>query len=694
MELYLRKANSLDKKIVYEWANDSDTRKNSFNTEPIPWENHEKWYQKIMDSMKSKETEKSVLFICMDFMIPVGSVRIDKKEEGIAEISYTVAPDYRGNGYGQKMIILLENEIKKNYPEINILAAEVKNDNLASSRIFEKLEFKEMFADEEKTTYWRKLKIARTEAVQELVKQEDNSLNESADAKSEKKLYDYVATPKLPSAGRQPNFEILRVLAMLMVITLHYLSKGGLLANTALQDNSLTNWLFWTLEAFSVSAVNVYVLISGYFLVDKKFKLGKLAELWCQVFFYSVVVAMVLMLTGIVDFHNYMDLFQIQFFVFPVINGHYWFATAYIMLYLFAPFLGAGVNKLNQRQHGTLILLLITIFSVAKTFIPFELALDDKGYSVVWFLCLFLIAAYYRKYGFAFLQKKGKGFLFFFISVCMMMLGLGIATSLVSQTGKYTYVLSVPLSYNSIFVLCASVALFSGFAELKLKDNALTRFFVRIAPYTFGVYLLHEHLLLRYEWTQWLQVNHSYGMLRLPHLLLSVIIVFTVGIIVDVIRALLFKGIERIMEWGLKLYYSKREIMDYLIFGGLTTVVNWAAYVFCAYFILIPVLGKGTSTNALVSNTIAWIVAVVFAYYTNRKFVFHSEVTEAKALFQEFMSFVGARVFSFLVEQIMFFVMVELMHSNDLVAKLIIGVVVIVLNYIFSKLWIFKKKNV
>ena len=94
--------------------------------------------------------------------------------------------------------------------------------------------------------------------------------------------------------------------------------------------------------------------------------------------------------------------------------------------------------------------------------------------------------------------------------------------------------------YNHILVLCASVGLFCFFVNWKPKKNLVLDVLARIAPYTFGVYLLHEHLMLRYAWPEWLGVNKAYGAARILHMLLSVLILFIVGILVDALRSILF----------------------------------------------------------------------------------------------------------------------------------------------------------
>lgn len=142
---------------------------------------------------------------------------------------------------------------------------------------------------------------------------------------------------------------------------------------------------------------------------------------------------------------------------------------------------------------------------------------------------------------------------------------------------------------------------------------------------------------------------------------------------------------------------NKKEIINYIIFGVLTTVVNFAVF-----WLFNRLLGKN---YYLVSNVIAWIVAVAFAYITNKIWVFESKVTKPKALAKEIVEFFIARLLSLGVEEAGLLILVDLMKFKDLnfnlftftitgelIAKVILAIVVVILNYIFSKFIIFKKQ--
>ena len=123
-------------------------------------------------------------------------------------------------------------------------------------------------------------------------------------------------------------------------------------------------------------------------------------------------------------------------------------------------------------------------------------------------------------------------------------------------------------------------------------------------------------------------------------------------------------------------------ILSYLFFGVLTTVVNYIVYLPC-YNLL--------GISAAVSNVVAWAVAVAFAYLTNKPFVFKSNDWSAKAVIPELTKFVGSRIASGGLETLIIFVTVDLLTWNGNVMKLVTSVLVVIINYVASKLLVFKK---
>lgn len=137
---------------------------------------------------------------------------------------------------------------------------------------------------------------------------------------------------------------------------------------------------------------------------------------------------------------------------------------------------------------------------------------------------------------------------------------------------------------------------------------------------------------------------------------------------------------EKIKE----LIIKYREIIVYIIVGGLTTLVNWGAF-----YLLSLVLDSAVPWKLALNNTISWIAAVLFAYPLNRKWVFQSKNPE---VFKEFCGFTASRISTWIIEIVIMYVCVDLLKWNQYLSKyLIASVVVIILNYVFSKMLVFRK---
>jgi Predicted membrane protein len=136
------------------------------------------------------------------------------------------------------------------------------------------------------------------------------------------------------------------------------------------------------------------------------------------------------------------------------------------------------------------------------------------------------------------------------------------------------------------------------------------------------------------------------------------------------------------MNWEkIKQKLFNRETILYVVFGVLTTAVNYAVYYFCRFL----------NVDYKIANVIAWVFAVIFAFITNKLFVFESKSWSPAVMLRELVLFAGARVFSLLIEEGFLLFTVEVLGANDRIMKLIAAVFVVIINYFFSKFFIFKK---
>ena len=127
-----------------------------------------------------------------------------------------------------------------------------------------------------------------------------------------------------------------------------------------------------------------------------------------------------------------------------------------------------------------------------------------------------------------------------------------------------------------------------------------------------------------------------------------------------------------------------RDVIPYLFFGVCTTLVNIIVYWLMAY---------PFNCSTMLSTVVAWVVSVLFAYVTNRKWVFHSSANGAKEIFKEIGSFFSCRLATGFVDLGCMWVFVDILNFNDVIIKILSNVLVIILNYVASKLFIFRKTN-
>ena len=403
---------------------------------------------------------------------------------------------------------------------------------------------------------------------------------------------------------RMVNIEVLRLLAMMMVVSLHYLAKGELLEKLT-GPLSAKGHLAWLLESFSIAAVDVYVLISGYFLVETGFRCRRVISLVLQVMFYTCLLPVVLILTGILPVGE-ITFYNILQCIFPTNMLHYWFVSAYVLMFLFTPVLNAAVHGMKKRQLQTAILILLIMESLSKTVIPVRLELDNLGYDAYWFMVVYLIAAYIRLYGIPFLEKKGGRAAACYIGACLGMYGLTmLIRGAYLLTGQFENFIESAYGYNHLLTIGAATALFYVFKNRETEEGEQTQAKVaaagegektqrkdakvgeakqvsveagaaggpagiicRIAPCSFGVYLLHEQVNVRYVWPFWLGADRCVSAFSLLwHWAAAILTVMVIGLAVDHIRSLLFRGAGKLFAGG-RLDQRLRKIDD--LVNGLT----------------------------------------------------------------------------------------------------------------------------
>lgn len=347
---------------------------------------------------------------------------------------------------------------------------------------------------------------------------------------------------------------------MFMIVMLHSGSHGRtLFISEGL--NFHTIW-FHFVEALSICSVDVFVLISGYFLCTQKFKLSRIIKMAFAVIFYSV--AWYLITTYV--FHEPLAKKELIRAVLPISYNQYWFISAYIGMYMLSPVLNVLIRNLNQKQHIGTIALLVAMFSLWPDVLPFSspLGITPKGYTVVWFVVLYIIAAYFQKYPVK--MKPSKAFRNYVLSALVLLL-IWMATAIVTKADSFENELHGQLTfyyyrYNSLVVLATAVFLWILFLNIRVENKFVQRVISFVAPLTMGVYLIHDNEKAR-DFV-WQGLKDMEPTIAAPFMTIGyVIMVFVVCLAIDEVRQLLFSIInkrdmykavmKRVDEWPSKI---------------------------------------------------------------------------------------------------------------------------------------------
>ena len=351
---------------------------------------------------------------------------------------------------------------------------------------------------------------------------------------------------------RDANFELLRIIAMLMVVVLHFLSHSGALLTLGVPASSVGITATF-IESFCIVAVNVWVLISGYFLSKSGFKIKRIIQVILEIFFYTLGITLVMQLVNVYHVKSSDTIYRNVQYFFPISSEHYWFATSYVLMYVFSPIMNKAVEFLSRKQLKVTIIGLLLWFSIIKSVIPVNFPTDNFGYGLDWFLTLYLIAAYIRKYDVQIVLGKKRSLMLYVLS-CFAIFVMTVGLHRINlSSGRFNYYFTVTSHYNFILCVTGALGIFSFFRYTRIREGAFAGIVRFVAPLTFGVYLLHEHLEIRDRWILWMQgifgkISMTNPVLFVIHLILSVLVIFVAGILIDWIRSIIFAFISRNMQ--------------------------------------------------------------------------------------------------------------------------------------------------
>ncbi|MGM9594490.1 MAG: acyltransferase [Candidatus Onthomonas sp.] len=325
---------------------------------------------------------------------------------------------------------------------------------------------------------------------------------------------------------RNINFDLLRIICMLMVVCLHSLNHGGLVEQSLI-PGSANFYLGNTLFSLCLLAVNCFVMLSGYFLCTANFKLKKLVSIWGQALFYSVSITCIQMLL------NAEQTFSLKEFaksVFVVTMSRYWFVTAYLLMYAVSPFLNCALRAMDKKTHLLCCGTLLGIFSVLHNIVYIsDFGHINGGYSFLWFCILYVIAAYFRFYIPTRIKHQNLLLPAYFVCALCICAERFLAYWITPHIFGTVKLTSLFYSYNSIMNVLAAFCLFQFFRGITIQGTITRKLISFFAPLTFSVYLISDHQTFRPVLWSWLHPSTYFDSpWMIPYVLVCVLFIFIV----------------------------------------------------------------------------------------------------------------------------------------------------------------------
>lgn len=348
---------------------------------------------------------------------------------------------------------------------------------------------------------------------------------------------------------RLSNFELLRIIALFLIVMSHFSVHSGFVFSSSVP---FINKYYLQITVLGNLGVNLFVLISGYFLVDYHGTIElKAIRLWVQVLFYSVVLYLFFVALGVSRF-SIVDF--LKSFV-PIITEKWWFATTYIILLIFSPFINVLINGLDNKGYKKILIVFLIIWVIVPTATNNLLKCND----IIWFVVLYLFGAYIKRNSKDF-SKEPKyyllRFMFLFLIYAFFIFFVDVIAINYAEISSFTLYFT---DKQKILIFLMSIYLFCLFKNINITNSRIVN---DISSCMFGVYLIHEHPIVRdYLWnevlnsTNYIQYNSfiiiSFGLC---------ICVFIVCVAIEKCRQLLFRPINAIMDKKLHTFKSKGSI--------------------------------------------------------------------------------------------------------------------------------------
>lgn len=357
------------------------------------------------------------------------------------------------------------------------------------------------------------------------------------------------------------NIELLRILAMLMIVAHHCCIYGVFNYwhnNTTLCCN-INNILVGIIFIGGKLGVDIFVLITGYFMITSKCKTTKVVRLYLKTLIYSLLLLICAYIYG----EHQVPLKILNSSLFPFGGNAYWFITTYLMLYILIPYLNKFILTTKKSMLNSLMIVTTLFWCIIPTFTPANYCFSN----LVWFIYLYFVGASIRQNTFASVFNNKQLFKILFILSCSILTIYIFIICLNKQIDLWNTTKLARM--QTIFILSISIAIFHYFKDLSVSCNKLINY---ISPSVLGIYLFHDNNIVRPF--LWHRIFHPYVFMdkyyMVCNLLIIVITVFVCSIIIDKIIMFLFtKPIDMFVDLIQKIDAFKRKKLYKLIINSI-----------------------------------------------------------------------------------------------------------------------------
>ena len=325
------------------------------------------------------------------------------------------------------------------------------------------------------------------------------------------------------STDKNHGIELLRIVTMLFICILHVCNRGGVVSNISGTASPDKYRIAWFLEAVTICSVDVFGMTAGFVGYKKDIKIKRTAELWLELVFYTLTCTLLILIFA-PDRMPENAWFKAAM---PIMNGEYWYMTAYFGMILLSPILNAAVRNMSIRLLGAVIASALVFYSVIPTAADVSVFGLASGYSTLW-LCVMYVTG-----GLIARIKKPRP------AAALSAFALFVITSWLMKINGASGV----LKYTSPATVAAAAALLTAFSQTDIKSEKLRAVIGFVSPSAIGVFLIHVHtffwdILLKDAAVPFTDENaFVMGLL----IIAAAVCIFTVCFAVDLLRRLIFR---------------------------------------------------------------------------------------------------------------------------------------------------------